>query len=520
MTNFEMNLSLFKIAAYTAIGGIDPERQLKVFGEAPENVANVSLEEMFQGGPILDHGKSHPVDKLLKSLIMPEDFVAWLKAGGSPLLATTHDGFPAYKSPSILGYLKCLLEVPTGKLMLRTRQFKEMSLEQWRRGTDDQMVASGILRGLSRGVINSFDVGVGIPEALFDAFKNPTIEAQVVELLKSTTFQPEEKCVFENVECLFMTAYVFDRLGLNTLRQAVLESPAFRETSNLTNRLVSHMLWAALSESNHSSFGKAQQFLQQTLGIEPGDPVIDQELQLRFQRDHNAHNREYVYERATRRMEYLIEIGALWQVKFWLKDALPNMDRFPEIPPEQKAEFIAACKIGETDSVMDVLAVMGNQIQSLPFMIRELGVEGFVEAYRKTCERAVYLETHWVEGQTFNLSALVGPTVKTLKEHGLVHDVLDCLIAVYEPLWAGKGKTIQQGEKNFAVELQLGAITKWVGAALTAEPCNERAVAWFKRFEHPVVQELFVAAIPTNQAVFRQMNFKQRAVQFSKDLGL
>jgi hypothetical protein len=149
-----------------------------------------------------------------------------------------------------------------------------------------------------------------------------------------------------------------------------------------------------------------------------------------------------------------------------------------------------------------------------------LGTEGFVEAFRKTCERAVSSETHWVKGESFNLNSLVGLNVIQLKQHGLLHEVLDCVMAVYEPLWAKKGASIQNGEKNFAVEMQFQRITKWVGKVLTAAPCNDRAVAWFKRLEHPFAQEQFVAAIPASEAVFRRMNFKQRAVQFSRDLGL
>ncbi|WP_274644416.1 hypothetical protein [Pseudomonas serbica] len=522
MTNFEMNLSLFKIAAYTAIGGTDPERQLAIFGEAPENVASVSLGEMFQAGPILDHGKVHPMDKLLKSFGLGDNLDDWVKAGGSPLLATRHDGFPAYKYPPILGYLKCLLQVPNGFGLLRAKHFKTMSLDQWRLGTDDEMVASSLLRGLCTGVINSFNLDNGIPVALFDAFKNPVIEAQVIELLKASTPTPEGNGIFENAEYALMTAYVFNRLGLYTLRQAVLESPAYTELEQPVHKLVEHMMWATLSESNHSCMTKAQQFLLHALDIEPGDPVIDQALKLRFELSHTAANREFVFESATRRMEYLIEAGALSQVGIWMTEALPYMDRFPVIPDEQKGDFIAACKIGDPLSVMEGLAIYGNpgESQSLDFMIRVLGPEGFVEAFRKTCERAVSSEAHWVKGESFNLNSLVGLNVNQLKQHGLLHEVLDCVMAVYEPLWAKKGASIQNGEKNFAVEIQFQRITKWVGKVLTAAPCNERAVAWFKRLEHPFAQEQFVAAIPASQAIFRRMSFQQRAAQFSRDLGL
>ena len=522
MTNFEMNISLFKISAYIAIGGTDPERQRAVCAEADFDVAQVSLERLFEGGPIHDHWKTHPMDKLLKSFTLGDNLDEWVKAGGSPLLATRHDGFPAYEYPPILGYLKSLLQVPKGFGLLRARQFKTMSLEQWRLGTDDEMVASSLLRGLCTGVINSFNLDNGIPVALFDAFKNPVIEAQVIELLKASTPTPEGRCIFENAEYALMTAYVFDRLGLHTLRQAVLESPAYTELEQPVHKLVEYMMWATLSESNHSCMTKLQQFLLHALDIEPGDQVIDHALKLRFDLSHTAANREFVFESATRRMEYLIETGALSQVKIWLKEALPYMDRFPVIPAEQKGDFIAACKIGDPQSVMEVLAIYGDpsECQSLDFMIRVLGDEGFVEAFRKTCERAVSSEAHWIEGEAFNLNALVGLNVMQLKKHGLLHEVLDCVMAVYEPLWAAKGTAIQNGVKNFAVELQFRRITKWVGEVLTAAPCNERAVAWFNRLEQPFAQEQFVAEIPASQAVFRQMNFKQRAVQFSRDLGL
>lgn len=518
MTNFEMNISLFKISAYIAIGGSDPERQRAVCAEADFDVAQVSLERLFEGGPIHDHGKTHPMDKLLKSFTLGDNLDEWVKAGGSPLLATRHDGFPAYEYPPILGYLKSLLQVPKSQGLLRGEQFKKMSLKQWRLGTDDEMVASSLLRGLCTGVINSFDLDSGIPAALFDAFKNPVIEAQVIELLRASTFMPGEKCIFDNTESMLMTAYVFDRLGLNTLRQAVIESPAFMNSSHLINGRITHMLWATFYESSHSSMSKALQFLLHSTGIESNDPVIDQGLKGRFDNLRNASNREFVFERATRRMEYLIEMRALSQAGIWLKEALPHMDRFPEIPEEQKPDFIAACKIGEPASVMEALSVHGNQ--SLPFMIRMLGADGFLEAYKKTCERAASLVSHPVKGDTFISRDLIGLNVKDLKEHGLLHGVMDCLMTYYPQLFAENAKKFQPGKENPFVKLEFNKLTKWLGEALTAEPCNERAVAWFKRLEEPYAQEMFVAAMSYNKAVFREMSHKQRGDLLGSELGL
>jgi hypothetical protein len=512
---FDLVLNLFKIRAAKALGRYDPERHQAVFGEVTDDMKDVSLESIFQAGPILDHERTLPVNSLIKNFgRSSNDLTEWVNAGGSPLIATRHCS-TKYGSPPILGYLECLMDGERGNGFLHTIKGNGLPLELWRRGTDDEMVASSLLRGLSTGLIKSYRLGKIIPEALFDAFKNPTVEAQLIDLLGGMTFKAGET-IYENAECALMTAYVFDRLGLTRLRQAVLESPAFIDNVRADPGFVGHILSAVFQESQHSTLAHARQFLQSSLGVKPTDSVIDHALQQPF--DGSPPNYEFVYEAATRRMEFLIEVGALSQVKYWLKAALPRMERFPEIPQPQMADFLAACKIGQNGSVMEDLAVKNHQ--GLPFLIRIMGAEAFVEAFRKTCERAASLAATPVDGQELYRGRLIGLNVQTLKDHRVLHDTLDCIMDVYPQLWAGAAKAIQNGKPSSVVERQFKNLTQWVGEALTAAPCNERAVAWFKMIETPSAQEIYVASMPPNQAVFRLMSFKQRATQFGQDLGL
>lgn len=516
---FDHTLNLFKIRASKALRRSDPERHQAVFGDEKEDLGGVTLERIFEAGPILDHERTHPVHSLIRNVSdSGDDLQEWVKVGGSPLISTRHDGEPAYGWLPIFGYFECFMDGDRARGFINTDQIKSLSLEQWRRGTDDEMVASSLLRGLSKGLIECYHLGTSIPEALFDAFKTPAVESSAVELLRGATFPLGEKSLYASAECALMTAAVFNRLGLTELRQAVVESPVFTEHVQPTFFMAGHLLMASLRESKNSSIAHALQFLHEHLGIKPTDSVIDHALKQPFDLFYNAPNREFVYERATRRLEYLIEEGGLSQAKHWLKDALPYMDRFPVIPEDQKAEFLAACSIGENGSVMEDLRVKNSQ--ALPFLIRTMGAESFVGAFGEFCERVVSLAANPVAGQSLYSTDLIGLDVQALKEQCVLHDTLDCIMGVYPQLWAKDASELLGGKQNFFIEQKFKRLTAWIGEALTSEPCNERAVAWFKLLEHPFAQEMYVASMPPNQAVFRLMSFKQRATQFGQDLGL
>jgi hypothetical protein len=519
MSDFGLKLKMFIIRAESALSQADAERHEAVFGDAGDNMLGVPLESIMQAGPIPDHGNDLPYDYLLKNMAISSDLDNWVKMGGSPLIATRHDIFEGYELPAILGYRKCLIEY--AKALFNGNQIKEIKLEQWRLGTDDEMVASGLLRGMSTGLIQCHTLGNKIPEALFDAFKNPAVEAQLVEQLRGMTFSRKLErleTIYERTEHVLMTAYVFDRLGLTALRDAVLESPAFVENVKPTGILVEHILWATLCEDKHQSMRAAHQFLLDCLGVDPTDEVIDQALKKPFDLCGNTTNREFVYERATRRMEFLIENGRLPQARFWLKEALPHMDRFPVIPNELKSDLLEACQISQPGSIFEGLSK--TKPEALQFLIPTLGPDAFIEGFRQACDRTLTLAR--VRDGDFGLkpSDLLGIDVKTLHAQGILHETLDAIMDVYPMLWAGTAQIINFRKQKWGDERRFEDITKWVGEALTEAPSTERAVAWFKLFEYPFAQEAFVAAIPPNQAVFSLMSFKQRAVQFGHDLGL
>ena len=519
MSDFALKLKMFIIRAESALSHADPLRHEAVFGDAGDNMIGVPLESILQAGPIPDHGNDLPYDYLLKSMVISSDLDNWVKMGGSPLIATRHDIFEGYELPAILGYRKCLLE--DAKALFNGNKIKDITLEQWRLGTDNEMVASGLLRGMSTGLIQCHTIGNKIPEALFDAFKNPAVEAQLVEQLRSMTFSRKLErleTIYERTEHVLMTAYVFDRLGLTALRDAVLESPAFVENVKPTGILVEHILWATLCEDKHQNMRHAHDFLHNCLGVDPTDEVIDQALKKPFDLCGNTTNREFVYERATRRMEFLIENGRLPQARFWLKEALPHMDRFPAIPNELKSDLLEACQIGLYGSIFEGLSE--TKPEALEFLIPTLGHDAFSEAFRETCDRAVTLATVRDGEYTFKPCDLLGIYVKTLNAQGVLHETLDSIMAVYPMLWAGTAQTIHFRKQKFGADRRFEDVTKWVGEALTEAPSAERAVAWFKLFEYPFAQEAFVAAIPPTQAVFNLMSLKQRAVQFGQDLGL
>lgn len=519
MSDFALKLKMFIIRAESALSQVDPVRHEAVFGDAGNNMLGVPLESILQAGPIPDHGADLPYDYLLKNMAISNDLDNWVKVGGSPLIATRHDIFEGYELPAILGYRKCLLE--GGIALFNGNTIKDITLEQWRLGTDDEMVASGLLRGLSTGLIQCHTIGNKIPEALFDAFKNPAVEAQLVEQLRSMTFSRKLdrlETIYERTEHVLMTAYVFDRLGQTSLRDAVLESPAFVENVKPTRILVEHIFWATLCEDKHQSMRAAHQFLLDCLGVDPADEVIDQALKTPFDLCGNTTNREFVYERATRRMEFLIENGRLPQAQFWLKEALPHMDRFPVIPDEMKSDFLSACRIGESGSVMEGLSK--TKPEALEFLVPNLGMDAFNKAFREACDRGFSLATTPIDQPTSHPSDLLGINVKALNAQGVLHDTLDSIMAVYPQLWAGEAEAIHLRKHKFGAERRFEDVTKWVGEALTEAPSTERAVAWFKLFEYPFAQEAFVSAIPPTQAVFNLMSFKQRAVQFGQDLGL
>lgn len=519
MSDFAIKLKMFIIRAESALSQADPVRHEAVFGDAGNNMLGVPLESILQAGPIPDHGDDLPYDYLLKSMAISNDLDNWVKAGGSPLIATRHDIFEGYELPAILGYRKCLLE--GGIALFNGNTIKDITLEQWRLGTDDEMVASGLLRGLSTGLIQCHTIGNKIPEALFDAFKNPGVEAQLVEQLRSMTFSRKLErleTIYEQTEHVLMTAYVFDRLGLTALRDAVLESPAFVENVKPTRILVEHILWATLCEDKHQSMRAAHQFLLDCLGVDPADEVIDQALKTPFDLCGNTTNREFVYERATRRMEFLIENGRLPQAQFWLKEALPQMDRFPAIPDDLKPDFLAACRIGEPGSIMEGLS--SSKPEALNFLVPNLGAEAFNTAFKGACDRAFSLACDPLVDTKFHPHDMLGFNVKALNEQGVLHDTLDSIMAVYPLMWSGTAHAIHFKKGKWGAQRRFEEVTQWVGDALTEAPSPERAAAWFKLFEYPFAQEAFVAAIPPTQAVFRLMSLKQRGVQFGQDLGL
>jgi hypothetical protein len=521
MSDFALKLNMFIIHAESALSLADPLRHEAVFGDAGDNMLRVPLETIFKAGPIPDHEEERPIDYLLKSMVISSDLDNWVKMGGSPLIATRHNAPEPYRLPPILGYRKCLLEDSSGVGLLGGNKIKELSLEQWRLGTDDEMVASGLLRALSTGLIQCHSIGDKIPEALFDAFKNPSVEAKLVEELRVMPIQmrlERVESIYERQDHVLMTAYVFDRLGLTALRQAVLDSPAFRDGIRPNAINVEHILWATLCENKHQNMRHAQKFLHNCLGVDPTDEVIDQALKKPFNVSGNTTNREFVYERATRRMEFLIENGRLPQARYWLKEALPHMDRFPVINDELKSDFLAACQICFYGSIFEGLSEA--KPDGLEFLITTLGHDAFNEAFRQTCDRAVTLATVQHGEYSFKPCDLLGIDVKTLNAQGVLHETLDSIMAVYPMLWAGTAQTIHFRKQKWGAERRFEDVTKWVGEALTEAPSTERAVAWFKLFEYPFAQEAYVAAIPPTQAVFSLMSLKQRAVQFGQDLGL
>jgi hypothetical protein len=521
MSDIALKLKMFIIRAESALSHADPERHEAVFGDAGDNMLGVPLESIMQAGPIPDHGNDLPYDYLLKNMAISSDLDNWLKVGGSPLIATRHDTPEGYKLPAILGYRKCLLEDSSAQVLLLSKKVKDLSVEQWRLGTDEEMVASGLLRGLSTGLIQSHSIGSEIPEVLFDAFKNPAVEAQLVELLRSMPIQiglERVESIYERREHVLMTAYVFDRLGLTALRQAVLDSPAFRDGVRPTAILVEHLLWATLCEDKHQSMRHAHQFLHNCLGVDPTDEVIDEALKRPFDLCGNTTNREFVYERATRRMEFLIENGRLPQARFWLKDALPHMDRFPVIPNELKSDLLEACQIGQPGSIFEGLSK--TKPEALKFLIPTLGPDAFIEGFRQACDRSISNALVRDGDFSFKPVDLLGINVKTLHEQGVLHETLDAIMEVYPMLWAGTAQIIHFRKQKWGDERRFEDVTRWVGEALTEAPSTERAVAWFKLFEYPFAQEAFVAAIPPTQAVFNLMSLKQRGVQFGHDLGL
>lgn len=538
LAGFELALVELKKRVGLALMKADPARYERVFGKDPSH-CEASLEAIFEDGVIPDQGDCRPIDSLIKSLRDNDDLKRWAQKGGSPLIASKHESFPSYGWPPILGYRETLLDGPKGGTFLRALAEMNISLEQWLLGTDQEMVAASLLRGLCTGSIKSHHLGDSIPVVLFDVFRQPDIERQIADLLKVMTLEKGES-IYECTERVTMTAYVFDRVGLSHLSSVVLQSPAmtdfieldrkvakeYQQNSTVPERiyqpvqgLAEDLLWSTLCETDHSSMDLAYAFLEKALGMTKLSASIDKALRGPFRSSAITTNRQFVYEHATRRMEHLIACGSLPQAVFWVKEALPYMERFPVIPETQKADLMAILSVGEHRSVMGDLNVENSQ--ALPFLIESLGRQGFIKAFRATCECAVADKDLHPEAQKIFSSDLIGLNIKQLQENGLLHAVLDELIKVYPELWADEVVKINdETYANFAVTNQMKMLTKWVGDALTALPSDRRAVAWYKCFEHPIPQNHFIATIPHIEAVFRLMNNKQRGDKFTNDLGL
>lgn len=529
-------LQKFFSSAEKALIHTDPARFAQVFGRYVSDTEH--LQTLFKAGPIPDHDDNHSMDVLVRSITGLDSFKEFIRAGGSPLIATRHEGTPAYPWPPILGYYQSVM---AGEGNSRVRAVEELNipLEQWRLGTDPEMVASSLLRGLCTGCIKCHHLDGAIPIALFDVFREPDVERQVATLLGDMTLD-KGKSIYDSIERVAMTAYVFDRLGLDHLSSIVLQSPAMMDFIELDRKiaedhkhkctvlesiyqpmqnLVEELLWSTLCENDHSSMELTYAFLEKALGVTRLSPNIDKALRGPFSLSANTTNRQFVYEHATRRMEHLIACGCLHQAEFWLKEALPYMERFPEIPEMQKTDLMTILKVGEHRSVMGDLNVENSQ--ALPFLIDLQGRQGFINAFRATCECAVADKDLHPEVQMISSNDLIGLNLKQLQEHGLLHAVLDELINVYPALWADEVAKID-GETygNFAITQRMKMVTKWVGDALTAAPSDKRAAAWYKCFKYPIAQEQFIAAIPHIEAVFRLMNNKQRGEKFSSDLGV
>lgn len=487
-------------------------------GEHPDSVPNlfefVSLQRLFAQAVIGNAGSNVHVRNLVGGLRWFDDVKEWIAAGGSPLLATKYETRNDGGIVPLLGYRNSVSNQTNLGSILRHLP-SPLSIEQWERGTDREMVVSSLVRGLLKGTYRHSTIGKDVPASLFGHFGDPTIRAELCQYFRTMDFDRKD---FMKESGMARMAFAFHMLGYPDLVQAIEQSPLYQRVFEYSRCAVQSLVVDAFQQGKER-FDQTLDFIESFFDVSRLDPIIDEQLMQSMTHLPDG-NWVEVIPTAIARFNLLKDSGRINQSIGWVQYVLPKVSTFPEIPDDQRSDFLSKIQ-GAYSSQKQIFVAMGSLGQGnvLSWLLKSIGKDAILAEYKNACAVSMKarMEEYGAIGHRIVDSNLLEFDHQHLHKHGMLYPILDALYDMYPTFWSKE--VCESPGRNESI--QHAALAQWVVKALETDPSDkQKAGLWLARLDQPSARKVLLKALPMDAEMLSELNHNERALRFTFEMGV
>jgi hypothetical protein len=485
---------------------------------------NASLDELFSKSGLLDEPQmSIPLAKMIHAMSgHPDATREWVDGGGSPLMATQRKSTVLEKLTPILGYRYSMIH------SVGLTNFPDVTPEQWRLGVNPAMAASSLLRGFAQGELRVWHFRLEkLPNELMESFNDPSVSVELAKLLsKQPPAELQTGEVFKSPHWFRETLHAFLHFGLTPMVDALCRSPAFERELENPARLMEDLLEMALY-GPEPKLSPLVDFFVMHMGIDEHDVRIDRALASRFIY-YYTQGRKGLGEFLGNRFLALRDARCIESSGPWFMHVMAPVASTLNFTQSERNGLRTGLGMNPTTIRELMCALHGPENAGIPFLADLLGPKELTDFMGSACLSSLKEDLEKNASKIY-YSGTVDPKllfmdIGTLKGAGALHAILDGLYEAYPKVW---GKTMTKLEKatdfdpsDIEFRNQVIELATWVGQALAAEPCSQRAHRWLDRLKFPPVQDIFLRELQPDKLLFQRLDTDMLARKFSSDLGL